>query len=381
MRARIPRPVPALVLATLCAALGAERPAAAQAELGGLGADPFDAPPPAATPAAAPRGIRVRVESPAPGATLEARDHMVELHGTAVAAGGAEGQRFDVMIALDVSQSTQYPSGADVDGDGVVGENPAEGLYAPGEFPEGTVCTDPQDTILAAEVAAARALVRGLSADRARVGLLTFSGDVEPRDGPAAEPRAAERDARGAAHGRVRARGGRARSGARSGPARRHRLLGRDPPRDDGARRALRRRELPGRRRAKGDPPPDRRAPDLPDRPGLGRRPGRPRGRRERGEARARGGHPDQHLRARAERARAPGRRDRGGAHDPRHLHAGARAGLDRRRAPVGVVRERRGRGGREPDAARGHARRAAQPGRELPGVRPGEAKGTTACS
>jgi hypothetical protein len=108
---------------------------------------------------------------------------MVELHGTAVAAGGAEGQRFDVMIALDVSQSTQYPSGADVDGDGVVGENPAEGLYAPGEFPEGTVCTDPQDTILAAEVAAARALVRGLSADRARVGLLTFSGDVNLETG------------------------------------------------------------------------------------------------------------------------------------------------------------------------------------------------------
>ena len=82
------------------------------------------------------------------------------------------------MIVLDVSQSTQYPSGADVDGDGVVGENPAEGLYAPGEFPEGTVCTDPDDTILAAEVAAARALVRSLSAERARVGLVTFSGAV-----------------------------------------------------------------------------------------------------------------------------------------------------------------------------------------------------------
>jgi hypothetical protein len=102
---------------------------------------------------------------------------MVEVRGTAIAAG-SQAQRFDVMIVLDVSQSTQYPSGADVDGDGVVGENPAEGLYAPGEFPEGTVCTDADDTILSAAVAAARALVRSLSPERARVGLVTFSGAV-----------------------------------------------------------------------------------------------------------------------------------------------------------------------------------------------------------
>jgi hypothetical protein len=42
------------------------------------------------------------------------------------------------------------------------------------------VCTDPDDTILHAEIAAARALVRSLNAQRARVGLITFSGDVDP---------------------------------------------------------------------------------------------------------------------------------------------------------------------------------------------------------
>ncbi|HEX2485455.1 MAG TPA: vWA domain-containing protein [Myxococcota bacterium] len=193
MRARPQLPLPvrlaarAALTASLAAlsAFAAAAPAAAQAELGGFAVeDPFETGERAAAtaPPAAPRGIRVVVESPASGAALQGREHMVEVRGTAIAAG-AQAQRFDVMLVLDVSQSTQYPSGADVDGDGVVGENPAEGLYAPGEFPEGTVCTDPDDTILAAEVAAARALVRSLSADRARVGLVSFSGEVNIQTG------------------------------------------------------------------------------------------------------------------------------------------------------------------------------------------------------
>lgn len=158
--------------------------APAEADLGSE-PDPFAIAAPTATPGAAPasaRGIRVVVDAPAPGAAVEARDHMVELRGTAVAAGSGP-QHFDVLIALDVSHSTRYPSGADVDGDGVLGENPAEGLYAPGEFSEDTVCTDPEDTILAAEVAAARALLRSLSPERARVGLVAFSGEVDPDTG------------------------------------------------------------------------------------------------------------------------------------------------------------------------------------------------------
>lgn len=124
-------------------------------------------------------GIRVVVETPGSGARVQGRDHLVEVRGTAIAAG-EEAQRFDVMVVLDVSGSTRYPSGADVDGDGVVGENPQEGLFAPGEYPPDVVCTDPDDTILAAEVAAARALVAGLRPERTRVGLVTFSGAVDP---------------------------------------------------------------------------------------------------------------------------------------------------------------------------------------------------------
>ena len=132
-----------------------------------------------ASPIPAAAGIRVVVESPGQGTTVQARDNVVEVRGTAIAAG-EEGQRFDVMVVLDVSGSTRYPSGADVDGDGVVGENPQEGLFAPGEYPPDVLCTDPDDTILAAEVAAARALVASLRPDRTRVGLVTFSGAVDP---------------------------------------------------------------------------------------------------------------------------------------------------------------------------------------------------------
>jgi len=132
-----------------------------------------------ATPIPPSAGIRVVVETPGPGSTVKARDNLVEVRGTAIAAG-EEAQRFDVMVVLDVSGSTRYPSGADVDGDGVVGENPQEGLYAPGEYPPDVLCTDPDDTILAAEVAAARTLIASLRPERTRVGLATFSGAVDP---------------------------------------------------------------------------------------------------------------------------------------------------------------------------------------------------------
>jgi hypothetical protein len=43
--------------------------------------------------------------------------------------------------------------------------------------------TDPDDTILAAEVAAAGALLESLDSKRVRVGLLSFSGEVDPKTG------------------------------------------------------------------------------------------------------------------------------------------------------------------------------------------------------
>jgi hypothetical protein len=91
------------------------------------------------------------------------------------------------MIVLDVSGSTKVASGVDVDGDGEVGINPQLELMPPGTYPPGTVTTDPEDTILAAEVKAADALVASLDPARVRVGVISFSGEMNAA-GYRAEP-------------------------------------------------------------------------------------------------------------------------------------------------------------------------------------------------
>jgi len=126
--------------------------------------------------------IRLEVESPSPGATIESKMHMAEVRGVASSEGG-DVKGYDVMVVLDVSRSTETASGADVDGDGEVGENPQLGLYAPGEFDEDVRSTDPEDTILHAEIKAARTILSGFDPERVRVGLITFSGKSDPKTG------------------------------------------------------------------------------------------------------------------------------------------------------------------------------------------------------
>jgi hypothetical protein len=87
------------------------------------------------------------------------------------------------MVVIDVSGSTKIASGGDVDGDGEVGFNPQEELVEPGRYPPDMVSTDPDDTILAAEVKAAQSLVAGLDPKRIRVGVITFSGEMNPDTG------------------------------------------------------------------------------------------------------------------------------------------------------------------------------------------------------
>ncbi|MEN8159446.1 MAG: VWA domain-containing protein [Myxococcota bacterium] len=126
--------------------------------------------------------VSVRVDSPPAGSVVESELHMAELTGLASAEGeGARG--YDVMIVIDVSRSTQSASGADVDEDGEIGEDPHLGLFAPGEYPDDVYSTDPDDTILHAEVRAANVLLDGLDAARVRVGLISFSGAVDPATG------------------------------------------------------------------------------------------------------------------------------------------------------------------------------------------------------
>lgn len=126
--------------------------------------------------------VEVRIESPLAGAAVENKFHIAPVRGSA-SSGNDEWKQFDVMIALDVSWSTRDPSGIDIDDDGEVGFNPEHELVAPGTYPEGTVNTDPDDSILAAEVSAARLLLDELDPARTRIGLVTFSGKADPTTG------------------------------------------------------------------------------------------------------------------------------------------------------------------------------------------------------
>ncbi len=129
------------------------------------------------------QGVRVLVESPEPGQTVRNRVHQAPVRGNAVAQGERPAE-FDVLIVIDISGSTKVASGVDVDGDGEVGINPQFELLPPGTYPEGTVSTDPNDTILAAEIAAADALIASLDrSGRIRVGIVTFSGEMNPQTG------------------------------------------------------------------------------------------------------------------------------------------------------------------------------------------------------
>jgi len=124
----------------------------------------------------------VRIDVPSEAAQVSAATHLAEIRGVAVA--GAEAPPgYDLMIAVDVSKSTDDPSGSDVDGDGVVGMDPRRELVAPGTYPEGTISTDPDDSVLAAEVLAAGSLIAGLDASRVRVGLLVFSSGFSGASG------------------------------------------------------------------------------------------------------------------------------------------------------------------------------------------------------
>lgn len=136
----------------------------------------------AADAAAAQTPVRILIETPRPGEALRNKVHQAPIRGSAVADGERPAD-FDVMLVIDVSGSTEIASGIDVDGDGTVGFNPRLELVEPGLYPPEMQSTDPEDTILAAEVKAAEALVRTLDPKRVRVGVISFSGEMHPETG------------------------------------------------------------------------------------------------------------------------------------------------------------------------------------------------------
>ena len=125
-----------------------------------------------------PEPVHIEIDSPAPGEIVKNKVNLAPIRGSAQAGDGGQVD-FDVLVAIDVSHSTRFPSGIDVDGDGEVGFNPYEELVEPGTYPDGVVCSDPDDTILAAEIEAARLLLDVLKTGRTQIGVITFSGDVD----------------------------------------------------------------------------------------------------------------------------------------------------------------------------------------------------------
>jgi hypothetical protein len=134
-----------------------------------------------------PPQLYLSIEEPAEGATI----------GDAVGAFVAgralllrdDARRLDIVVVIDTSDSTGAPTGLDVDGDGLVGQ-PLR-VDDEGGFEDGL--TDEGDSILAAQVAAARRLIESLDLRTTRVGIVTFAG--LPRgpifDGPVPVRRAA----------------------------------------------------------------------------------------------------------------------------------------------------------------------------------------------
>lgn len=79
---------------------------------------------------------------------------------------------FDIAIVIDTSGSTRAPTGVDVNKNGVVGEKTGSG-----PMPS---LTDPGDSVLAAEVLAAKRLLSTLDPKKTRVAVVSFAGDYLP---------------------------------------------------------------------------------------------------------------------------------------------------------------------------------------------------------
>jgi hypothetical protein len=116
--------------------------------------------------------VHVQVDVPSNGLVVGDAPCGLFVAGRALALQG-ELRRFDVMIVIDTSKSTIDATGVDINGNGVIGR-PYLGRVG-SIFDMGS--TDPGDSILAAEVAAARQMVRGLDPRSTRVGLVTFAGE------------------------------------------------------------------------------------------------------------------------------------------------------------------------------------------------------------
>lgn len=134
----------------------------------------------AAPAAAADRSdLLLTIDTPASGSVVGDAQGLTLLSGKALALHG-DFQTFDIMFVIDTSHSTAAPSGADIDGDGKVGQRGGDGLGSIFGKILPLPSSDKGDSILAAEVAALRTLLDQLDPRTTRVGVVAFAGDDDP---------------------------------------------------------------------------------------------------------------------------------------------------------------------------------------------------------
>jgi Mg-chelatase subunit ChlD len=123
--------------------------------------------------------LKVEIAAPAQNAVIGDPGGMAFVAGRALALYGKY-QEFDIVFVIDTSDSTAAPSGADVDGDGLIGHRRgAQFLSIFGKIlplPN----SDRGDSVLAAEIAAVETMLEQLDPRTTRVGVVYFSGDLDP---------------------------------------------------------------------------------------------------------------------------------------------------------------------------------------------------------
>jgi von Willebrand factor type A domain len=116
----------------------------------------------------------------APAAETSTRLPLIEVAG---GAGRGAGQKWEIVLVLDLSDSTLHPSGLDLDGDGPEGRTDPglvaafqpTGFAGPALAKRMRDSFDFEDTILAAELEAAGVLAARVAGPRMRTGLIGFS--------------------------------------------------------------------------------------------------------------------------------------------------------------------------------------------------------------
>ena len=143
----------------------------------------------AAAPAPAEETLWLALERPTEEQRLRLSAPLVEVRGRTLigepdesgsAVGIQELVSADVVLALDLSNTSLLAMGVDVDGDGKVGRD-RRTVYGRPRRSHRFWTTDPDDTIIRSELLAARTLVDRLGERRARLGVLTYTGKPRAR--------------------------------------------------------------------------------------------------------------------------------------------------------------------------------------------------------